>query len=115
MTNNDSKPIGKPVLIGRSGFQIYSRIWNERVQFYARVGKPYVKKETGEAGVVAIMEDSSSDDFLRAATEAKAQLDQIRNAHFQQMVESQKVAVSRVGLELVSDANVETVADEPAA
>ena len=102
MTKHEPKPVGEIVLVGRAGYQIYSEIWNNRVQFTARIGKPFKKKESGERRIVAVMEAESTDDFLRAAEKARQQLEQIRQAEFQRDVEQQHGIVEKASLQLVA-------------
>ena len=99
----DARPVGEIVLVGRSGYQIYSEIWNDKLRFTARIGIPFKKKDSGERRIVAIMEADSTDDFLRAAEAAKAQLEQIRQASFQTAVEQKKQTVEEASLKLVGE------------
>lgn len=99
---NESTPVGPIVLVGRAGYQIHSEVWNGKLRFHARVGKPFKKKETGERGIVSIMEADGTDDFVRAAEAAKHQLEHIRQADFQREVEQQASTVQQHAPQLVA-------------
>jgi hypothetical protein len=81
---NDRKPIGNPMTVGRVAYQLYSRRWQGRVKYSAKVGKVYVSKETGQVALIPEFEDYTADDFSHAVSLAKTELVQLTQAAFQQ-------------------------------
>ena len=93
--DNQRKPIGQPVLIGKMAYQIYSRVWDGQVRYIAKVGKPYVGKETGLFGIITELEDHTAADFLLAARQAKKELARLAAQAFQQRLQQQQATFSK--------------------
>lgn len=82
--NQNDKPIGDIVLVGRAGYQIYSHTYRGEVEYRADVGKPWKDKATGITRVLPFMQDHSTADFQRATEQAANRLEELRQAAFTQ-------------------------------
>lgn len=82
--NQNDKPIGDIVLIGRAGYQIYSHTYRGEVEYRADVGKPWKDRTSGITKVLPFMQDHSTADFQRAAEQAANKLEELRQAAFTQ-------------------------------
>ena len=89
-----SKPVSEIQLIGNVGYQIWSNTFRGRVQYYAKVGKPLIDRETGEASILPWMMDNATRDFIAASEESARQLEELRNAAFRQDVQASATSVS---------------------
>lgn len=93
MTNTD-KPVGEMVLIGRTAYQIYSHIYRGVVQYRAKIGKPWLNKETGVTAILPFMQDDSTRDYSQAVLQAAQQLEQLQIAGFRQQVHHRAASIS---------------------
>ena len=89
------KPLGQPVLVGKMAYQIYSRVWDGRIRYLAKVGRPFVSKGTGQMEIIAELEDHAAADFLLAARMAKKQLRQLATQAFQQRLQEQQATFAK--------------------
>lgn len=106
--NQNDKPIGDIVLIGRSGYQLYSHTYRGEVEYRADVGFPWKDKSTGVTKILPFMQDHSTRDFAQAATEAAEKLEQLRQNAFTQ--DSLKLAASVTPLTTTTEEEYEAEA-----
>jgi len=90
--NQQDKPIGEVVLVGRCGYQLYSHTYRGEVEYRADIGKPWKDKTNGVTKILPFMQGDSTRDFEEAAREAGEKLKALRQAAFTQ--DSLKLAAS---------------------
>jgi len=107
--NQQDKPIGDIVLVGRAAYQLYSHNYRGEVEYRADVGVPWKNKATGITKILPFMQDHSTRDFAHAAQKAAAKLEQLRQNAFTQ--DSLKLAGSVTPLTTTTDEAFES--EEP--
>lgn len=88
------KKIGEIVPIGRAAYQLYSHTYRGKVEYQARIGKPWKDKGTGEWHVLPFMVDDSTRDYEAAAAAAARELEQLRAAAFRHDVHQSAAATT---------------------
>ena len=78
-----NQPFGDPVPVaGDIGYQIYSRVYNEKRRFSARVGKLWAKAPE-EIYVIPEFDLYNVDEYRKAVTAAKKHLEQCKAQVFE--------------------------------
>jgi len=88
------KPIGEIVLVGRSGYQIYSHSYRGNVEYRADIGKPWTHVKTGVTKILSFMQADSTRDFREASERAAKELEELRNADFRQDVHKKNASIT---------------------
>lgn len=93
---NQEKPIGPIELVGRVGYQLYSRVYYGKVKFRAKIGTPYEDKATGNTYLIPYMEDDSTRDYEAAVKIVAPLLEQLRTAAFRERTLKNSATISPV-------------------
>jgi len=88
------KLIGEIVLVGRSGYQLYSHSYRGQVEYRADVGKPWTNTKTGVTKILPFMQADSTRDYQEASALAARELKELRGAAFRQEVHKQTASIS---------------------
>lgn len=88
------KPIGEIVLIGRSGYQLYSHSYRGKVEYRADVGKPWTNTKTGVTKILPFMQADSTRDYQEASNLAANELEELRKAEFRQDVHKNRASIT---------------------
>ena len=101
-------PISEIFLHGAVGYRFYANNYRGEVEYFAKVGKPIKDKTTGLIDILPWIFDKSNRDYLAATEIVANKLEELKNAAFQQSVNSQSVRVSSLDQKvIVADEEVE--------
>ena len=89
-----NKPVSEMYLVGSVAYQLYSNVFRGRVQYYGKVGKPVVDRQTGESSILPWMMDNGTRDYIAACEIVARELEGLRNAAFRQDVHHSSATVS---------------------
>ncbi|WP_425399068.1 hypothetical protein [Aeoliella sp.] len=89
-----NKPVSEMYLVGSVAYQLYSNVFRGRVQYYGKIGKPVIDRQTGESSILPWMMDNGTRDYIAACEIVARELEGLRNAAFRQDVQHSAATVS---------------------
>lgn len=94
-------PISEIFLHGAVAYRFYANNFRGEVEYFGKVGKPIKDKKTGDTDILPWIFDRTNKDHLAATEIVANKLEELKNAAFQQSVNSQSVRVSSLDQQVI--------------
>ena len=79
---NQDKPIGPIRIVGRVGYQVYTRVQYGEVKYRSKVGRPWKDPKNNKWTILAFREAESTRDYDEAQRRSARELEQLYEASF---------------------------------